>query len=123
MHLNELKQKKINELMTIAEQLKIEDAIILKRHELIFSILKALDGNNSHIWAHGVLEVLTDGFGFLRSCDYGYLPGCDDIYVPKKLIKKYFLRTGDTIKGRIVAPKGGHRYERKRKSGSLIKHF
>jgi transcription termination factor Rho len=106
----ELKEKTITHLNEIARDLKVEGAGGLKKQQLIFEILKAqieLDGN---VYGEGVLETLPDGFGFLRAPDYNYLPGPDDIYVSPSQIRRFNLRTGDTITGQIRPPKEGERY-------------
>lgn len=110
MHLNELKQKKVGELLELAEQFNIEDAASLRKQELIFALLQAHTQKNGAIFGEGVLEILPDGFGFLRSPDYNYLPGPDDIYVSPSQIRRFGLRTGDTIAGQIRPPKEGERY-------------
>ena len=110
MNIVELKEKPIQQLNQIAKDLKVEGAGGLKRQQLIFEILKAqieLDGN---VYGEGVLETLPDGFGFLRAPDYNYLPGPDDIYVSPSQIRRFSLRTGDTISGQIRPPKEGERY-------------
>ena len=110
MNIVELKEKPIQQLNQIAKDLKVEGAGGLKRQQLIFEILKAqieLDGN---VYGEGVLETLPDGFGFLRAPDYNYLPGPDDIYVSPSQIRRFTLRTGDTISGQIRPPKEGERY-------------
>ncbi|MBO4698112.1 transcription termination factor Rho [bacterium] len=110
MNLQELKNKKPDELVAMAEQLGIEEASSKRFQELIYEILQKLVENNEIIEADGVLQILTDGFGFLRSPKYNYLPGPDDIYVPPSMIKRYGLRTGQTISGEIRSPKEGERY-------------
>lgn len=110
MHLNELKAKKVHELLTMAEEKKIENAASLRKQELIFSLLQAHAAANGAIYGEGVLEILPDGFGFLRSPDYSYLPGPDDIYVSPSQIRRFGLRTGDTISGQIRPPKDQERY-------------
>src|SRR5512136_1043556 len=110
MNLQELKSKKINELATIAKDLHIEGASNLRKQDLIFAILNAQTEKNGMIFGEGVLETLPDGFGFLRAPDYNYLPGPDDIYVSPSQIRKFDLRTGDTISGQIRPPKDGERY-------------
>ena len=110
MNIVELKEKPIQQLNQIARDLNVEGAAGLKRQQLIFEILKAqiaLDGN---VYGEGVLETLPDGFGFLRAPDYNYLPGPDDIYVSPSQIRRFNLRTGDTISGQIRPPKEGERY-------------
>ena len=110
MNLQELKNRKPDELVAMAEQLGIEEASSKRVQELIYEILQKLVENNEIIEADGVLQILTDGFGFLRSPKYNYLPGPDDIYVPPSMIKRYGLRTGQTISGEIRSPKEGERY-------------
>jgi transcription termination factor Rho len=110
MNIMELKEKPIQQLNQIAKDLSVEGHSGLKRQQLIFEILKAqieLDGN---VYGEGVLETLPDGFGFLRAPDYNYLPGPDDIYVSPSQIRRFNLRTGDTITGQIRPPKEGERY-------------
>lgn len=112
MNLNELKRLKSEELMKLAAELDIEGANTMRRQELIFSILAAQAESNGSIYASGVLECLPDGFGFLRSPDYNYLPGPDDVYVSPAQIRRFGLKTGDTIEGQIRSPreKEGERY-------------
>ena len=110
MHLNELKAKKIGELLELGNQFNIEGAATLRKQELIFALLQAQTEKNGAIFGEGVLETLPDGFGFLRSPDYNYLPGPDDIYVSPSQIRRFGLRTGDTIAGQIRPPKEGERY-------------
>jgi transcription termination factor Rho len=110
MHLNELREKDIAELTTQAEELQIENPSNLKKHELIFAILKATAKDDKSIFGNGVLEILPDGFGFLRSPLYNYLPGADDIYVSPSQIRKFGLRKGDSVEGEIRPPKEGERY-------------
>jgi transcription termination factor Rho len=110
MNLTELKRKKIDEMSTIAQDMNIENAGGLRKQELIFAILQATAANSQDIKADGVLEILPDGFGFLRSPDYHYLPGPDDIYVSPAQIRKLNLRTGDYIEGTIRPPKETERY-------------
>lgn len=109
-NLRDLKQKKISELAALAKELNVEGAANMRRQELIFSILQAQAEKNGLIYGEGVLEILPDGFGFLRSPDYNYLPGPDDIYVSPSQIRKFNLRTGDTIAGHIRPPKESERY-------------
>ena len=99
MHLKELKSKSPSELLKIAEELKIENAGTLRKQDMIFAILKQMAQNKDAIYGEGVLEILQDGFGFLRSSDANYLPGPDDIYVSPSKIKKFSIRTGDTVEG------------------------
>jgi transcription termination factor Rho len=106
----ELKGKTIAELMDVANGLSIEGTSSMRKQELIFKILEAQTQLNGLIFAEGVLQVLPEGYGFLRSPDYNYLPGPDDIYVSPSQIKKFDLRTGDTISGQIRSPKDSERY-------------
>jgi len=110
MNLQELKEKKSNELTAIAKSLNIEGASSLRKQELIFAILNAQTEKNGMIFGEGVLETLADGFGFLRAPDYNYLPGPDDIYVSPSQIRRFNLQTGDTVSGQIRPPKEGERY-------------
>jgi len=109
-NLQELKNKKISELNAIARDLNIEGASGLRKQDLIFAILNAQTEQNGSIYGEGVLETLQDGFGFLRAPDYNYLPGPDDIYVSPSQIRRFNLRTGDTVSGQIRPPKEGERY-------------
>ncbi len=110
MHLKDLKQKGIIELYEIAKELQIENFASMKKQELIFNILKTYAQKNGNIYGEGVLEVLPDGFGFLRAVDYNYLPGPDDIYVSPSQIRKFGLKTVDTVSGQIRPPKEGEKY-------------
>lgn len=110
MHLKELKEKKINELVELAKQLAVQNTGNLRRQDLIFAILQKKSELDEHIYADGVLECLPDGFGFLRAPDYNYLPGPDDVYVSPSQIRRFGLRTGDTVSGSVRAPKEGERY-------------
>lgn len=110
MNLAELKLKKIDELVKLGRTLKIEDVSSLRKQELIFAILQAQADEDGKLRGSGVLEILPDGFGFLRAPDYNYLPGPDDIYVSPSQIRRLNLRTGDTIDGLVRAPKEGERY-------------
>ena len=110
MNLQELKNKKISELNAIVRDLNIEGASGLRKQDLIFAILNAQTEQNGSIYGEGVLEILQDGFGFLRAPDYNYLPGPDDIYVSPSQIRRFNLRTGDTVSGQIRQPKEGERY-------------
>jgi transcription termination factor Rho len=110
MNLSDLKHKKINELAALARDLSVEGAAGMRKQELIFAILQAQVEKNGMISGGGVLEILPDGFGFLRAPDYNYLPGPDDIYVSPSQIRRFNLRTGDTIAGQIRPPKEGERY-------------
>ncbi|MDP6473314.1 MAG: transcription termination factor Rho [Alphaproteobacteria bacterium] len=110
MHLQELKTKSPKQLLEFAENLEIENAGSLRRQDLLFSVLKQLAENDEVITGSGVLEALQDGFGFLRSPEANYLPGPDDIYVSPSQIRRFALRTGDTLEGQIRSPKDGERY-------------
>jgi transcription termination factor Rho len=110
MDIAELKGKTIIELLNVANDLEIEGTSSMRKQELIFKILEAQTQQNGLIFAEGVLQVLPEGYGFLRSPDYNYLPGPDDIYVSPSQIKKFDLRTGDTISGQIRSPKDSERY-------------
>ena len=110
MNLEELKKKSPAELITHAEKLEIENPSTLRKQEILFAILKKLAQKNEQITAGGVLEVLQDGFGFLRAIESNYLPGPDDIYVSPSQIRKFGLRTGDSVEGEIRAPKDQERY-------------
>ena len=110
MNLSDLKHLKINELTALARDLNVEGASGLRKQDLIFAILQAQVEKNGVIFGGGVLEILPDGFGFLRAPDYNYLPGPDDIYVSPSQIRRFNLRTGDTITGQIRPPKEGERY-------------
>ncbi|WP_442900264.1 transcription termination factor Rho, partial [Geoalkalibacter sp.] len=110
MNLKELKEKKIQELTAIAKDLGVEGAAGMRKQDLIFSILNAASEKNGAIFGEGVLEILPDGFGFLRAPDANYLPGPDDIYVSPSQIRRFNLRTGDTVSGQIRPPKEGERY-------------
>ncbi|ABA89931.1 transcription termination factor Rho [Syntrophotalea carbinolica DSM 2380] len=110
MNLKELKEKKITELAAIAKDLKLDGAAGMRKQDLIFTILNATAEKNGAIFGEGVLEILPDGFGFLRAPDANYLPGPDDIYVSPSQIRRFNLRTGDTVSGQIRPPKEGERY-------------
>ena len=110
MHLTELKLKPINELVDLAESMGLENMARLRKQDIIFAILKSHAKNGEEIFGDGVVEILTDGFGFLRSSDSSYLAGPDDIYVSPSQIRRFNLRTGDTISGLIRPPKEGERY-------------
>jgi transcription termination factor Rho len=110
MFLKELKSKNPQELLKIAEELQIENAGTLRKQDMMFAILKVLAEKDIPIHGDGVLEVLQDGFGFLRSPESNYLPGPDDIYVSPSQVRKFGLRTGDTVEGQIRSPKDGERY-------------
>src|ERR671930_2242562 len=106
----ELKEMSISELSEVAKQLSVTGASGLRKQELIFKILEAQTEKNGLIFGEGVLEILPDGFGFLRAPSYNYLPGPDDIYVSPSQIRKFDLHTGDTVSGQIRQPKDGERY-------------
>lgn len=110
MHLAELKQKSIGDLSDLARSLKIDGAANLRKQELIFAILQGQTEKNGFIFGEGVLETLSDGFGFLRAPDSNYLPGPDDIYISPSQIRRFSLRTGDIVSGQIRPPKEGERY-------------
>jgi transcription termination factor Rho len=110
MHLQELKAKSPAELLAFAEELQIENASNLRKQDMMFAILKQLAENDVPIYGEGVLEILPDGFGFLRSPEANYLPGPDDIYISPNQVRRFGLRTGDTVEGQIRAPKDGERY-------------
>jgi transcription termination factor Rho len=110
MNLKELKEKKATEIAALAKELKIEGASGMRKQDLIFAILNATAEKNGAIFGEGVLEILPDGFGFLRAPDANYLPGPDDIYVSPSQIRRFNLRTGDTVSGQIRPPKEGERY-------------
>src|SRR5262245_13380727 len=110
MNLQELKKKSPAELLAFAEELQIENASSLRKQDMMFAILKQLAENDVPISGDGVLEILQDGFGFLRAPEANYLPGPDDIYVSPSQIRRFGLRTGDTVEGQVRAPKDGERY-------------
>ena len=110
MNLGELKQKKINELTALAKTYNIDGATGLRKQELVFALLQAQTEKNGFIYGGGVLETLPDGFGFLRAPESNYLPGPDDIYVSPSQIRRFNLRTGDTVTGQIRPPKESERY-------------
>ena len=110
MYVSEIKGKAIPELAELAESLEVENAAGLRKQDLIFQILKAQTANQGKIYAEGVLETLPDGFGFLRAPDQNYLAGPDDVYVSPSQIRRFSLRTGDSVKGQIRPPKEGERY-------------
>lgn len=110
MNLTELKRKQPTELMALAEEMKLENLARTRKQDIIFKILSAKAKNNEDIFSDGVLEILPDGFGFLRSDDFSYMNGPDDIYVSPSQIRRFCLRTGDTITGKIRPPKEGERY-------------
>src|ERR1700726_857455 len=108
--LQDLKRKSPTELLAFAEEHEVENSSIMRKQELIFAILKQLASRDIEIAGEGVIEVLQDGFGFLRSPEANYLAGPDDIYVSPSQIRRFGLRTGDTIDGHIRSPKEGERY-------------
>ncbi|QIB34032.1 transcription termination factor Rho [Ancylobacter pratisalsi] len=110
MKLQDLKSKNPAELLVVAEELEVENASTLRKQELMFAILKQYAARETDIIGEGVVEILSDGFGFLRSPDANYLPGPDDIYVSPSQIRRFGLRTGDTVEGQIRSPKDGERY-------------
>src|SRR5436189_2839525 len=119
LNLKALKEKKISDLALIGKNFNIEGAANMRKQELIFAILQAQTEQNGHIYGEGVLETLPDGFGFLRAPDSNYLPGPDDIYVSPSQIRRFSLRTGDTVSGQIRAPKEGERYFALLKVGTI----
>ncbi|MFN7102645.1 MAG: transcription termination factor Rho [Pseudorhizobium sp.] len=110
MKLQELKSKSPTDLLTFAESLEVENASTMRKQELMFAILKMLASQDVEIIGEGVVEVLQDGFGFLRSANANYLPGPDDIYISPSQIRRFSLKTGDTVEGPIRGPKEGERY-------------
>jgi transcription termination factor Rho len=110
MNLQELKAKSPADLLAFAEELEIENASVLRKQDMMFAILKHLAENDQPIYGSGVLEILQDGFGFLRSPESNYLAGPDDIYVSPSQVRRFGLRTGDTVEGQIRSPKDGERY-------------
>ena len=110
MNLVELKKLHINELTKLAKGSEIEGATGMPKQELIFALLQATSDKNGQIYGEGVLEILPDGFGFLRAPDSNYLPGPDDIYISPSQIRRFNLRTGDTVSGQIRPPKDSERY-------------
>ncbi len=110
MNLSDLKKKSMNDLMDLATHYDVENPSSLRKQELIFSILQACSLQNGNIYGEGVLEILPDGFGFLRSPTYNYMPGPDDIYVSPSQIRRFGLRKGDVVSGQIRPPKEGERY-------------
>ena len=110
MQLQDLKKKTPSELLTYAEELAVENAASLRTQDLMYAILKQLADTGTPLYGSGVLEVMQDGFGFLRSAEANYLAGPDDIYVAPAQIKRYGLRTGDTVEGELGAPKNGEKY-------------
>ncbi len=119
MKLQELKSKTPTDLIAFAESLEVENASIMRKQELMFAILKKLSTQDIEIIGDGVVEVLQDGFGFLRSASANYLPGPDDIYISPSQIRRFSLKTGDTVEGPIRSPKEGERYFALLKVGSI----
>ncbi|WP_343564325.1 transcription termination factor Rho [Kiloniella sp. b19] len=110
MNLQDLKAKSPAELLALAEELEIENANSLRKQDMMFAILKQMADNDVPIYGSGVLEILHDGFGFLRAPESNYLPGPDDIYISPNQVRRFGLRTGDTVEGQIRAPKENERY-------------
>ncbi|AOX17988.1 transcription termination factor Rho [Kozakia baliensis] len=110
MHLAELKKKSPADLLAYAEELQIENASSMRKQDIMFAILKTLAENDQAIYGEGTLEILPDGFGFLRSPEANYLPGPDDIYISPAQVRRFGLRPGDTVEGQIRAPRDGERY-------------
>ena len=110
MNIQELKKKTSEALITQAEELGVENASTLRKQEILFAILKKLAEKGEEITGVGVLQLLQDGFGFLRAMESNYLPGPDDIYVSPSQIRRFGLRTGDSVEGQVRSPKNGERY-------------
>lgn len=110
MNLKDLKRNPLSELISISAQYNLENASLLRKQELIFAILKKMAEKGETIYGEGVLEILQDGFGFLRATETNYLPGPDDVYISPSFIKKFGLRTGDTLEGEVKAPQDNERY-------------
>ena len=110
MHLHDLKKKPPAELVAMAEELGVENASTLRKQDIAFAILKATAEAGDEINGVGTIEVMPDGFGFLRSAESNYLAGPDDIYVAPQQVRRFGLRTGDTVEGEIRSPKDGERY-------------
>lgn len=110
MHLQDLKEKSPADLLSLAEEVGVENASSMRKQDMMFAILKQLAEDDVEISGQGVIEILSDGFGFLRSPESNYLPGPDDIYISPSQIRRFALRTGDTVEGQIRAPKDGERY-------------
>ena len=121
MNIQELKKTSSEELIVKAKELEIENPSTLRKQEILFAILKKLADNKEEITAGGVLEVLQDGFGFLRAIESNYLPGPDDIYVSPSQIRRFGLRTGDSIEGQVRSPKNGEKYFALLRVGEIIK--
>ncbi|MCB1153549.1 Rho termination factor N-terminal domain-containing protein, partial [bacterium] len=110
LNIQELKEGKIGDLLRLAKELEVENATGLRKQDLIYAILQAHTERRGAIYGEGVIEILPDGFGFLRAPDSNYLPGPDDIYVSPSQIRRFNLRTGDTISGQVRPPKESERY-------------
>ena len=110
MHLQDLKKKKTHELLELAAEHEIENAANMRRQDIMFSILKSVADKGTSIHGDGVIDILQDGFGFLRAPESNYLPGPDDIYVSPSQIRRFGLRNGDTVEGEIRQPKDNERY-------------
>ena len=110
LNINDLKDMSIQKLTQVAKDLNVAGATGMRKQDLIFQILKAQTEQSGFMFSEGVLEVLPDGFGFLRAPDYNYLPGPDDMYVSPSQIRKFDLQTGDTVSGQVRPPKDGERY-------------
>ncbi len=110
MHLQDLKKKKTHELLELATAHEIENAANMRRQDIMFSILKSVADKGTSIHGDGVIDILQDGFGFLRAPESNYLPGPDDIYVSPSQIRRFGLRNGDTVEGEIRQPKDNERY-------------
>ena len=108
--ISELKEKTIYELTTVAKTLNVDGASGMRKQDLIFAILQAQAEKTGNVFGEGVLEILPDGFGFLRAVDYNYLPSPDDIYISPSQIRRFSLRTGDTVSGEVRPPKEGEKY-------------
>ena len=110
MNIQELKKNSSEQLISQAEELGVENASTLRKQEILFAILKKFAEKGEEITGSGVLQMLQDGFGFLRAMESNYLPGPDDIYISPSQIRRFGLRTGDTVEGPVRAPKEGERY-------------
>jgi len=119
MHLNDLRSKRTGELTELAEKLKVKDAQEMRRQDLMFAIVAALPDKDKPIKGEGVLEVLQDGFGFLRSAEQNYMPSPEDIYISPSQIRRFGLKKGDTVEGEVRAPNPGERYLALVKVGSV----
>ena len=119
MHLQDLKKKKTHELLELAAEHEIENAANMRRQDIMFSILKSVADKGASIHGDGVIDILQDGFGFLRAPESNYLPGPDDIYVSPSQIRRFGLRNGDTVEGEIRQPKDNERYFALRKINSV----